>query len=472
MEPSSVIENRTFDEIAIGDCASVSRTLSKDDIALFAVMSGDVNPTHVDEAYAKTDMFHRIIGHGMWGGSLVSTVLGTQLPGPGTIYLGQDFTFLMPVALGDTVTVTVTAKEKRPEKHIVVFGCRCVNQRGEEVMIGTAVTMAPTEKIRRPRVTLPEVQLRRHDKYQQFIDRCTKLGPVATAVVHPCDRAALEGAARAAEAHLITPLLVGPAAKIRSVAAAEGIDIAAYEIVSAEHSHDAAAKAVALARAGKVEALMKGSLHTDELMHEVTAAETGLRTARRISHAFVMDVPNYAEPLIITDAAINIFPTLDDKRDICQNAIDLAQILGCPEPRVAVLSAVETVTAKIPSTIEAAALSKMADRGQITGGLVDGPLAFDNAVSEEAAREKHIVSPVAGKANILLVPDLEAGNMLAKQLTFMSNADAAGIVLGARIPIMLTSRADNLRTRLASAAVAVLLAHARRQTAPLAIAAE
>ncbi len=472
MEPSDVIENRTFDEIAIGDSASLSRTLSKDDIALFAVMSGDVNPAHLDEPYAEKSMFHHIIGHGMWGGSLISTVLGTRLPGPGTIYLGQDLSFRKPVGLGDTITVTVTAKEKRPEKHIVTFDCRCVNQRGEEVITGTAVTLAPTEKIRRPRVTLPEVQLRRHDKYKQFVDRCAELGPVPTAVVHPCDRASLEGAIRAAEAHLISPVLIGPEAKIRSVAAAEGIDIAGYKIVGAEHSHAAAAQAVALARAGKVEALMKGDLHTDELMHEVTAAESGLRTARRISHAFIMDVPNYAEPLIITDAAINIFPTLDDKRDICQNAIDLAQILGCPEPRVAVLSAVETVTAKIPSTLEAAALSKMADRGQITGGLVDGPLAFDNAVSEEAAREKHIVSPVAGKANILLVPDLEAGNMLAKQLTFMSGADAAGIVLGARMPIILTSRADNLRTRLASAAVAVLMAHARRQAVPKAIAAE
>jgi len=425
MDPTNVIENRTFDEIAIGDSASLSRSLSKDDIALFAVMSGDVNPAHLDEPYAEASMFHRIIGHGMWGGSLISTVLGTRLPGPGTIYLGQDLSFRKPVGLGDTITVTVTAKEKRPEKHIVVFDCRCVNQKGEEVITGTAVTLAPTEKIRRARVTLPEVQLRRHDKYQQFVDRCAKLGAVPTAVVHPCDRASLEGAIQAAEAHLISPVLVGPEARIRSVAAAEGIDIARYEIVDSEHSDAAAAKAVVLARAGKVEALMKGSLHTDELMHEVTAAETGLRTARRISHAFVMDVPTYTEPLIITDAAINIFPTLDDKRDICQNAIDLAQILGCPEPRVAVLSAVETVTAKIPSTLEAAALSKMADRGQITGGLVDGPLAFDNAVSEQAAQEKHIVSPVAGKANILLVPDLEAGNMLAKQLTFMSGADAA-----------------------------------------------
>ena len=472
MEHSDVIENRTFDEIAIGESASLSRTLSKDDIALFAVMSGDVNPAHLDERYAETSMFHHIIGHGMWGGALVSTVLGTKLPGPGTIYLGQDLRFRKPVSVGDTITVTVTAKEKRPEKHIVLFDCRCVNQGGDEVITGTAVTMAPTEKVRRPRVALPEVQLRRHDKYQQLISRCAELAPVPTAVVHPCDRAALEGAIRAAEAHLILPVLVGPEAKIRAVAEAEGFDIAGYEIVTTEHSHAAAAKAVALARTGKVEALMKGSLHTDELMHEVTAAETGLRTARRISHAFIMDVPTYAEPLIITDAAINIFPTLADKRDICQNAIDLALALGFEEPRVAILSAVETVTDKIPSTLEAAALCKMADRGQITGGLVDGPLAFDNAVSEEAAREKHIVSRVAGKANILLVPDLEAGNMLAKQLTFLANADAAGIVLGARIPIILTSRADSLRTRLASAGVAVLLAHARRQVAPVALAAE
>ncbi len=472
MKPSEVIENRTFDEIAIGESASLSRTLSRDDIALFAVMSGDVNPAHLDERYADASMFHRIIGHGMWGGALVSALLGTRLPGPGTIYLGQDLRFLKPVGIGDTITVTVTAKEKRPEKHIVIFDCRCVNQSGDEVITGTAVTMAPAEKIRRPRSELPEIQLRRHDRYQELIARCAELEPIPTAVVHPCDRAALEGAARAAEARLICPLLVGPEAKIRSVASSEGIDIAAYEIVDAEHSHAAAAKAVALARAGKVEALMKGSLHTDELMHEVTATETGLRTTRRISHAFVMDVPSYAHPIIITDAAINIFPTLEVKRDICQNAIDLARVLGFDEPRVAVLSAVETVTAKIPSTLEAAALCKMADRGQITGGLVDGPFAFDNAVSERAAEEKHIVSPVAGKANILLVPDLEAGNMLAKQLAYMANADGAGIVLGARIPIILTSRADNLRTRLASAAVAVLLAHARRQAPPAALAAE
>ena len=463
-----LIENRTFDQISVGDSASLTRTLSRDDIALFAVMSGDVNPAHLDQRYAEGSMFHRIIAHGMWGGALVSAVLGTRLPGPGTIYLGQDLRFRRPVGLGDAVTVTVTAKEKQPEKHIVIFDCRCVNQRGEEVITGTAVTIAPTERISAPRVELPEVQLRRHDRYQELIDRCAGLEPIPTAVVHPCDEVSLEGAVRAAQGHLIKPVLIGPEAKIRSLAASERIDISPFEIVGTEDSQAAAATAVALARAGKVAAIMKGSLHTDELMREVCASQTGLKTARRISHAFVMDVPTYAEPLIITDAAINITPTLDDKRDICQNAIELAQILGFKTPKVAVLSAVETVTAKIASTLEAAALCKMADRGQITGGLVDGPLAFDNAVSEQAAREKHIISPVAGKANILLVPDLEAGNMLAKQLTYMANADAAGIVLGARIPIILTSRADNVRTRLASAAVAVLLAQARRQALPAA----
>jgi phosphate acetyltransferase len=472
VEAGEIIENRTFDEITLGESANLSRTLTADDIALFAVISGDVNPAHLDKSYAEKSMFHRIIAHGMWGGALVSAVLGTKLPGPGTIYLGQDLKFRKPVGLGDTVTVTVTAKEKRPEKHVIVLDCRCVNQNGDEVITGTATTIAPVEKIRRPRPELPEVHLRRHDKYQLLLDRCATLEPIATAVAHPCDRVSLEGAVRAAEARLIVPVLVGPHAKICAVASAEGFDISGYEIVDAEHSHAAAAKSVALARAGKVEALMKGSLHTDEFMREVTAAETGLRTARRISHAFIMDVPTYPTPLIITDAAVNIFPTLEDKQDICQNAIDLAHALGFEEVRVAIMSAVETVTTKIPSTLEAAALCKMADRGQITGGILDGPLAFDNAISEQAARDKGIVSPVAGKANILLVPDLEAGNMLAKQLSYLAHADAAGIVLGARLPIILTSRADNLRTRMASAGVAVLLAHAKRQAGLSAIAAE
>jgi phosphate acetyltransferase len=306
---------------------------------------------------------------------------------------------------------------------------------------------------------------RRHDKYDALIAHCRTLPPVRTSVAHPCDEASLAAAVEAAALGLIVPILVGPPARIHKLAATRKFDLGAFELVETPHSHASAAKAVELVRAGRADALMKGSLHTDELMTEVLRDDTGLRTARRVSHVFVMDVPMYGKPLFITDAAINIFPTLEDKADIAQNAIDLAHALGVALPKVAVLSALETVTSKIPSTIDAAALCKMAERGQIRGALVDGPLAFDNAVSREAARIKEIHSSVAGDADNLLVPDLEAGHMLAKELTFLANADAAGIVLGARVPIILTSRADGLRTRMASCAVAVIYAHATRAAA-------
>jgi phosphate acetyltransferase len=304
-----------------------------------------------------------------------------------------------------------------------------------------------------------------HAKYERLIARAKQVPPARTVIAHPCDESSLRGAVEAAAAGIIVPVLVGPAGKINAVARAHELDIARFEVVDAPHSDAAAAKAVELIHEAKGELLMKGSLHTDELMRAVTASATGLRTARRISHVFVMDVPTYPEPLFITDAAINIFPDLDAKRDIIQNAIDLFTQTGLGTPRVAILSAVETVTSKIPSTIEAAALCKMAERGQITGGVLDGPLAFDNAIDPEAARIKGIQSPVAGRAQILVVPDLEAGNMLAKNLSFLARADAAGIVLGARVPIILTSRADSVRSRLASCAVAVLYADARRRAA-------
>jgi phosphate acetyltransferase len=303
---------------------------------------------------------------------------------------------------------------------------------------------------------------RKHDKYNALIASCRDLAPVRTAVAHPCDESSLAGAVDAAAAKIIAPILVGPEARIRALAALLKLDLVGLQIVDQPHSHAAAAKAVALVRSGEVDALMKGSLHTDELMAEVVHKDTGIRTARRISHVFIMDVPTYPKALFVTDAAVNIFPTLEDKVDIVQNAIDLAHVLQIATPKVAILSAVETITSKIPSTIEAAALCKMAERGQIIGAVLDGPLALDNAVSREAAAMKHITSPVAGDADILLVPDLEAGNILAKELTFLANADAAGIVLGARVPIILTSRADSVRTRMASCAVAALLAHARR----------
>jgi phosphate acetyltransferase len=310
-----------------------------------------------------------------------------------------------------------------------------------------------------------------HEKYQRLIDAAKALPPVATAIVHPCDESSLSGAVDAAKLGLIRPILVGPKVKIQAVAAKLKLDIAGYEIVDAPHSHGAAAKAVELVRNGKAEALMKGSLHTDELMAEVVKRDTGLRTARRISHCFVMDVPSYEYALIISDAAVNIAPTLKDKVDIVQNAIDLAHALRQPEVRVAILSAMETVNPDVPSTIEAAALCKMADRGQITGGILDGPLALDNAINLEAAGIKKIKSPVAGRANVLIVPDLEAGNMLAKSLSFLAKADSAGIVLGAKVPIMLTSRADSVMARLASCAVASLVVQQRRDIAAKAIAA-
>ena len=308
-----------------------------------------------------------------------------------------------------------------------------------------------------------------HEKYARLIAAAQKEATIKVAIVHPCDDVSLRGAVEAKNLRLIEPILVGPTERVRAVAAQSGIDIEGIEIVNSAHSHDSAAKAVELVAAGRVEALMKGSLHTDELMSAVVSNQSGIRTARRISHCFIMDVPGRSEPLIITDAAVNIAPDLDEKVDIIQNAIDLAHALGAAEVRVAILSAMETVTAKVPSTIEAAALCKMAERGQITGALLDGPLALDNAISPEAAAIKKIVSPVAGCANVLVVPDLEAGNMLAKSLSFLAQAEAAGIVLGARVPIILTSRADSLVTRVASCAVAVMLAAARRKSAPSAI---
>lgn len=303
-----------------------------------------------------------------------------------------------------------------------------------------------------------------HAKYERLISAATAIPPVATVVVHPCDETSLRGAVEAAEANLIRPILVGPVARISRVAQDSGIDIEQLETVDSPYSEAAAAAAVELVRAGKAELIMKGSLHTDELMRAITSSSQGLRTARRISHVFVMDAPTHKDTLFVTDAAINIAPDLDVKRDIVQNAIDLFTQIGLGTPRVAILSAVETVTSKIPSTIDAAALCKMADRGQITGGILDGPLAFDNAINEEAARIKGIKSEVAGRAQILVVPDLEAGNMLAKNLIFLSQADAAGIVLGARVPVILTSRADNVRARMASCAIASLFADARRRS--------
>ncbi|WP_428826539.1 bifunctional enoyl-CoA hydratase/phosphate acetyltransferase [Azonexus sp. IMCC34842] len=460
------VDNVPFDEIEIGQSASMSRQLTMDDIELFATVSGNTNPVHLDKNFAANTSHHKIIAHGMWSGALVSGVLGSKLPGSGTVYLGQNLNFEHTVGLGDTVTATVTVIEKKPASNIVILDCICVNQRGEVIVTGNAEVVAPTQKVHRDALDLPEVQLIHHDQHDALLHKCDDLVPVPTAVVYPCNESSLRGAVEAAEAGLIAPILVGPAALIKEIAMTFDLDISPYRLVDVELAPDAAETAARLARDGEVEALMKGSLHTDELMGAVVRKESCLRTRSRISHVFLMNVPTYPRPLLITDAAINIAPTLEDKVHIVQNAINLARVLGVAKPNVAILSAVENINLKIPSTLEAAVLCKMADRGQITGGVLDGPLAFDNAISAEAAKTKGINSPVAGAADILLVPDLESGNMLAKQLSFLANADAAGIVLGAKVPIILTSRADNLRSRLASCAVAALLATANRKAHP------
>lgn len=457
------IENRTFEEIAVGDAASLERRLTMRDIKLFAVMSGDVNPAHVDEDYAKSSRFHEIIAHGMWGGALISTVLGTQLPGPGTIYVSQTLRFRRPVGLGDVVRVSVRAKEKRPDKRRIIFECECTNQDGERVLGGEAEVIAPAEKVRRPRAVLPDVRLAERAHLHRLLEAAKGLAPMRTAVVHPVEAYVLKNVVQAWEARLMEPVLIGPAARIQEAAQTAGVDLSPFRLVSTEHSHAAAAEAVRLARSGEAEGLLEGGERIRELLQAVLAREGGLRTARRLSHIYAFDVPTYPRPLFITDAAINVYPTLEHKRDIVQNAVDLAHALGVDEPKVAILSAVETVTPKIPSTLEAAALCKMAERRQITGAMVDGPLAFDDAVSDVARSLTGLESEVAGKADILVVPDLESGSMLAEQLRHLGDAHAAGVILGARVPIVSVGPGDDGIGVMASCALALLRArHPRR----------
>jgi phosphate acetyltransferase len=460
------LENKTYDEIKIGDSATLTRKLNTEDIHLFAILSGDVNPTHTDLEYVQQSDFQKIMGHSMWSGVLLSSLLGNQLPGPGTIYRGQTLEFKRPVALGDTVTVAITVKEKIETEHRIIFDCHCVNQNQEVVYSGIADMYAPTQKVKCVRTMLPKVHLNLPGtQLQRLINMSRGFEPISMAVVHPVDANSLKGAIDAAHSNLIIPVLVGPETKIQTMAESEQLDLSPYRIIDTEHSHEAAVKGIAMARSGEVEAVMKGSLHTDELMWAAIQRQSGILTNRRMSHVFLMDVPTYPRPLFVTDAAINIEPSLEIKCDIVQNAIDLAHALKVENPKVAILSAIETVNPKMRSTLEAAALCKMADRKQITGGIIDGPLAFDNAVSEQAAQIKGIESKVAGQADILVAPDLEAGNMLAKQLEYMAEAQSAGIVLGARVPIALTSRADTVLSRMASCALALLLAHYQKEHA-------
>lgn len=459
------IENLTYDELNVGQSARLIRTLTLADIQAFAAVSGDTNPAHLDPEYANDTLFHGVIAHGMWGGALISALLGTQFPGPGTIYLQQDLHFSRPVRIGDTLSVSVTITAKDDAKKRVDLDCEVLNQNAERVLYGSARVLAPTQKVRRPRASVPHIQLFDPEaRFKALLAKGAGLQALRCAVVHPCDPESLSGALDAARHGLIVPVLIGPASKIDKVAADAGLDLTGIERVNVPHSHAAAESAAALAAKGNVAILMKGSLHTDELLHAVLA-EPALRTGRRMSHVFRFDVPMYPKPLMVTDAALNIRPSLREKVDIVQNAIDLAHILGVAQPKVAILSAVETVNPDLPSTLDAAALCKMADRGQIRGGLLDGPLAFDNAISPHAAQVKNIVSDVAGDADILAVPDLESGNMLSKQLEYLAGASGAGLVLGAKVPIALTSRADGPSTRVASALLALLAAHHARRLA-------
>jgi phosphotransacetylase/acyl dehydratase len=458
-------ENRTFDELHIGDVAQITRTLPPEDAEVAAV-SDQSNRAGAEPVSKSSSAADGNATRGAWSAGLIQELLSTQLPGPGTIYLDLSLHFRRPATAGETVTARVRVQDMVPQTRQVTFGCECVGISGEILTDGHACVIAPTVKLRRARApNAAGAKFPAGSRYRHLLDAARKLAPIRTAIVHPCDVLSLASAMEAKEAGLIEPVLIGPLAKIRKAAADAAHDITGVEIVDVPHSHAAAERAVAIARDAKVEALMKGTLHTDELMAAVIDKTGGLRTERRMSHVFALDVPHYPKALFITDAAINIAPDLDTKRDIIQNAIDLVHCLGIECPKVAILSAIETVSSRIPSTIDAAALCKMAERHQIVGATLDGPLAFDNAISSAAAHLKGISSLVAGQVDILVVPDLEAGNMLVKQLVYLAGAQAAGIVLGARLPIILTSRSDDDMARLASCALAQLWVR-RRQPKP------
>ncbi len=450
-------ENKTFDELKPGDSAELRRACTTDDLIVFANVSGNHNPMHLPnqdiDGDGKADV---VVAPSMWVGSLISAVLGNVLPGPGTLYRTQTFRFHARASAGDELDAKVTVIDKDPDGSVrLSTEVRRVAD-GKLLLEGEAVVEAPRAKYTYEEQELPGLVVQRHRHFDALLERAESLPPLSVAVVAPEEPASLGGALLAMREKLITPILVGSARKIEAAAKSLGLSLDGVEVIDVPEHAAAANTAVDVVADGRAQVLMKGHLHTDELLKAALRKERGLRIGRRFTHIFVMDVPGLAHPLLVTDAAINIAPDLLTKVDICQNAIDLAISLGIETPKVGVLSAVETVNPAIASSVDAALLSKMAERGQITGGLVDGPLAMDNAVDITAARIKGIRSPVAGRAEVLVVPDLDAGNMLAKQLTFISHAEAAGLVMGAKVPIILTSRADGEKARLASCAVAVV----------------
>ncbi|MBL8671331.1 MAG: bifunctional enoyl-CoA hydratase/phosphate acetyltransferase [Alphaproteobacteria bacterium] len=446
-------ENKTFAELSVGDTASIKRVCTANDLYIFAHASGNLNPLHLPDGHGAP--VQEAIAPSMWVGALVSAVLGNVLPGPGTLYNAQSFRFLGRAHVGDELTIAVTVKEKRPG-NVVVLDTQVRGRGGETIAEGVAEVLAPARKLQIDDAGVPSLLVNRHQHFDRLIEACRGLDPMAMAVVAPEEPNALGGVLLALEHKLVRPVLIGSADRTRQAAREIGATVDGIEIVDVPDHDQAAAHAVALVRDGRVDAIMKGHLHTDQLLAHVVKRDGGIRTSRRISHAFAFDVPGLDHVLLVSDAAINIAPTLEEKVDIVQNAIDVARSLGIEQPKVGVLSAVETVNPKIPSTLDAAILAKMAERGQITGGLVDGPLAMDNAMDMAAARTKGITSLVAGRADVLIVPNIEAGNMLAKELVFVAHAVGAGVVVGAKVPIILTSRADDAKSRLASCAIAVL----------------
>jgi phosphate butyryltransferase len=467
---SQTLTGHPYDELEVGQTASFERVCTVNDLVVFAHASGNLNPRHLP-GFAERSIGEEPVAPAMWGGSLFSALLGNVLPGPGTVYLGQTLRFHDKVHPGDALRASVTVQAKKPDRR-VELACRLERPCGTLVADGVAEVEAPATRIEAEGVLLPELALRKRGKFDRLLACCAGVPPLATAVVMPTEHHALGGAREAAKAGLIAPLLVGPEAAIRATAEAIGWDLADARIIDQPDDHAAAARAVALVHEGEAGAIMKGNIHSDDVLRHVTKADGGLRAGRRISHVFVLDVPGREDLLIISDAAINIQPDLNVKADIIRNAIDMAHAAGLPQPRVGILSAVETINPAIPSTLDAAILSKMAERGQIQGALVDGPLAMDNAIDLEAARTKGIASSVAGRADVLIAPNLEAGNMLAKELVFLSDADTGGLVVGARAPVMLTSRADDEQARLMSAVLAVLYGHWRSTGRSLAQAAD
>ncbi len=437
-----VFENKTIEEIRLGDSAAMTRTLHPADLRAWAAISG--NPS-LDESFIEGQDAAQLAM------SLFSTVIGSRLPGPGSVIKAVSGRFRRPIRTGEAVTATVSIKEIRKDQGIVLLDCRCADGAGAVIAEASFEVRAPAAKIRKE---LPE-----HD-LDELVERCEGLKPIRTGIVHPCTADALLGAAEAVAHGLIEAVLFGPEAEIRKIASAAQIDLANYRFVATADPEESAAKAAAMAGAGEIQALMKGSLHTDQYMHAVLSKENKLRTGRLLSHCMLIAAPTYSRRIIISDVAVNIAPDVDQKKDIIQNAIILAQGIGIPEPKVAVLSAVELVRTKMPSTMEAAALAKMADRRQIVGGIVDGPLDLDIAVDAQSARTKGVTSPVAGAADILIAPDIDAGNMMYKELSFMGKAQVAGIVMGAKVPVILTSRSDSAEARLFSTALAVIFADA------------